>query len=364
MIVLLAGFLPSGTPYSEKEVLLVSQQGGMLGSQGLNYQHIELGDHMVLAKGVEGSPLLTQTGPIEVAKGVITAEEHLVEFSIPSTVIDDLSSASLDFVVSDTNGHGPLIITLNGQEVWSDYVEAGQAVEVELPVSEISDSNSIRITAGSSGWRIWSPTYYILENLQVKEQLISSEERTFEFQLSDAQLKNFYKGRVYMGNVKPTIRGEMAVILNEERVVFRGVPGRGAVINSFSSGVKADNTVTFRMIENGYYEMFNIEIIVFTSANATAGFSTDFTIPLEDLSRMREGREEGVVEIEVLKSADKPLEVVLAGEKDTALYRKEAEEGTLSLKFTGYEAARDNTLTIRSAGEYSLGNVEVKLVRK
>jgi len=79
LIVLIAGFLPSGTPYTEKELLLLSEQVGPLGSQGLNYQHIELGDHMVLSKGVEGAPLLTQTGPVEVAKGVITAEEHVVD---------------------------------------------------------------------------------------------------------------------------------------------------------------------------------------------------------------------------------------------------------------------------------------------
>ena len=83
LIVLIAGFLPSGTPYSPEEVLIMSKQAGPLGSEGFNYEHIELSDNVVLSKGVEGAPLLTQTGPIEVAKGVITAQEHQVEFLIP-----------------------------------------------------------------------------------------------------------------------------------------------------------------------------------------------------------------------------------------------------------------------------------------
>ena len=364
LIVLIAGFLPSGTPYSPKEVLIMSRQVGPLGSEGFDYQHIKLADNLVLSKGVEGAPLLTQTGPIEVAKGLITSQEHVVDFSIPEHVMNKLGSASLSFRVVDTNGYGPLKITLSGKEVWSDYLGRGETADVDLPVGQLSTKNTIRIEAGSSGWRIWSPTYYILENLQIKERLTSGEEKSFEFELSQDQLDKFYKGRVYIGNVKPVISGEMAIILNGEHIIFRGVPGKGSVINSFSSGVKDKNELTFKMLEDGYYEMSNLEVIVFTSSNTSAGFSSSFIIPVDDLARMRSGEEEGVVEIEVLESSDLPLEVTLSGEKETKLYSGVAGEGKLVLKFTGYEAAKDNTLVISSMGKYNIGTVSVKLVRK
>ncbi|MBR9689648.1 MAG: hypothetical protein GOV01_01985 [Candidatus Altiarchaeota archaeon] len=364
LVVLIAGFLPSGTPDASKEVLLLSKQVGPLGSEGFNYQHIKLGDNVVLSKGVEGTPLLTQAGPIEVAKGLITAQEHVVEFSIPSHIMEELSSSSISFRIIDTNRYGPFKVSLNGFEVWSDYLTRGQTVEIDLPVGQLSSDNTVKITAGSSGWKIWSPTFYIIENLQIKEKLTSGEEKTFEFILTPDQLEKFYKGRVYIGNVNPIIQGEIAMILNDERIIFRGVPGKGSVINSFSSGVKAENTLTLRLIEDGHYELTNLEVIIFTSANTSAGFSSDFSIPLDDLSKMRTGIEEGVIEIEVLETAEESLKVILSGETDIELYKGVPEKGILVLKFTGFEATKDNTLIISSVGDYNIGTVEVRLVKK
>lgn len=364
LVVLIAGFLPTGTPSGDSETLILSKQAGPLGSEGFNYGHIPLAANLVLSKGVEGAPLLTQSGPKEVAKGLITAQEHVIEFTVPQHVKDELSSATLSLKVAETNNYGPLKISLNGLDVWSDYVERGETLEVDLPISQINEDNTIRITAGSSGWKIWSPTYYILENIQVNERLTAGEEKSFEFELTEDELDKFYMGRVYIGNVKPVIQGELAMILNDERMIFRGVPGKGSVINSFSSGVREKNTLTFKLLEDGYYEMTNVEVIIFTSANTTAGFSASFNIPLEDLSNMRAGTEEGVIEIEVLSTAENPLKVILSGESDVELYSDIPSTGTMVLRFSGYEASTENTLTIRSGGDYSLGVVNVKLVKK
>lgn len=364
LVVLIAGFLPTGTPSGQKEILLLSKQAGPLGSEGFNYDHIELADNLVLSRGVEGAPLLTQSGPKEVAKGLITAQEHVIEFTIPSHIQEELSSATLSLYVTETNQYGPLKVMLNGLEVWSDYVDKGETLEIELPLGQIRGDNTIKITAGSSGWKIWSPTYYILENIQIKERLTSGEEKTFEFDMTADQLEKFHMGRVYIGNVNPIIQGELAIILNDERMIFRGVPGRGSVINSFSSGVKDSNTLTFKLLEDGHYEMTNLEVIIFTSANTTAGFSTKFTIPLEDLSKMRTGIEEGLIEIEVIGSSENSLIVILSGEQDIELYNDIANVGNMILRFTGYEASSENTLIVRSAGDYNIGTVNVKLVTK
>jgi len=365
MVVLIAGFLPSSTPQAAKEVLLMSKQAGALSSDGYNYRHIKLADNLIISKGVKGTPLLTQAGPIEVAKGVITSQEHTMDFEIPEHIRAKLSSTSLTFRIVDTNEYGPLKISLNGVEVWSGTAGRDEVVDVDLPLSQVLTQNVIKITAGSSGWRIWSPTFYIIENLQVKEKLTSGEEKTFNFELTQEQLDKFNKGRVYIGNVNPIVQGELVMILNGERIIFRGVPGKGSVINSFSSGVQKDNTITFKLTEDGYYEMKNLEIVVFTSANSTGGFSSDFSIPLEDLSKMRKGETEGVIEIDVTNTnSEQPLVVTLSGETEQELYNGIPEEGKLVLRFTGFEAAKSNTLTINSAGDYSLGLVNVKLVRK
>ena len=277
---------------------------------------------------------------------------------------NELSSATLSLEISETNGYGPLIVYLNGDLIWSEFSSKGNKLNIVLPVEKLLEDNKIRISAGSSGWKIWSPTYYIIESIEVREKLTSGDEKTLAFSVTNEMLEKFDLGRVYIGNVNPVVEGELAIILNDERIIFRGVPGRGSVINSFSSGIKKDNTVTFRLIEDGHYELSNLEMIIFTETNSTGGFSANFVIPVEELSKMMSGTSEGVVEIEVLKSTENKLNVILSGETDHELYNAIPNEGKIQLSFSGIEATRDNTLVIRSASEYELGLITVKLVER
>ena len=364
LIVLIAGFLPSGAPSQSKEYLLLSKQAGPIGASGFNYDHIPLSSNLILSKGVDGSPLFIKNNQVEVAKGIITTQEQEIEFSIPSNTINELSSATFSLTITETNGYGPLKIFLNGKEIWSDLVKVSESLSIPLPLDDLFESNIIKITAGSSGWKIWSPTYYILEKIQIKEKLTSGEEVSFDFELTEEQLEKFDRGRIYIGNVNPIIQGELAIILNDERIIFRGIPGEASFITSFSSGAQKENTITFKLLEDGHYELRNLEVIIFTATNSTGGFSTEFTIPVEELSKMRAGTKEGLVEIEILETSENLLQIILSGEEDVELYNNIPDEGKISLKFTGFEATKNNVLTIRSGGEYNLGTINIKLVEK
>ena len=51
-------------------------------------------------------------------------------------------------------------------------------------------------------------------------------------------------------------------------------------MSTFSSGIKSSNTVEFKLLEEGYYEMKNVEVIVFTQSNASSIFTTEFDITI------------------------------------------------------------------------------------
>ncbi len=364
MLVLLAGFVPSGTIEKQKENLLFSQKVGALGAGTYDYKHIPLADELLLSKGIEGTPLYEQAGPLEVARGVITSEEHLLNFNIPESTVSQLDSLSLSFDVLETNRYGPLKVELNGHEVVSEYLSPGD-FRVTLPLEYIRPGeNSVRILAGSSGWRLWSPTYYVIKNVRIKEAITPEEERTFSFQLSEEELNSLDKVRIAIGSIDASLEGDLAIILNGERIVFEGIPGRATFSPTFSSGLRQNNTITFKLLEDGSYAMRNVKLVLFLLKGGRGGFSKEFHISEEDLALMREGKEEGVVELEVKSTDDAPLRVVLEGEVPRTLYEGTPERGTLVLRFSGSEATTTNTLRISSAGDYYLGDVSVKLVMK
>ena len=143
LLVLLAGFLPGGTNARQSETLLLSENVGNIGSGEFTYKHIPLASTMVLAKGVEGTPLIDQTRIIEVAKGIITTEEHTVRFSVPPETIDELDSATIMLTIDDSNYYGPLIVTVNNQEVWNELSEDDN-LEIEIPLNVLQTENSIK----------------------------------------------------------------------------------------------------------------------------------------------------------------------------------------------------------------------------
>ena len=362
ILVLLAGFLPGGSNIRKDEILLLSDDVGQIGSGDFTYRHIPLTSGIVLAKGVDGTPLITQKENIEVAKGILTTEEHTVQFSIPANRISELESANLLLDIRETNKYGPLIVVVNGVELFKEIPKTDK-VEVNIPLSLLEQENAIKISSGSSGWRIWAPTTYKISELKVMETLTTEDSKSFTFSVDENELKNFYIGRIYMGSVKPHLAGEITIILNNENVVYRGLPGTGAFMASFSSGIRKSNSVEIKLLESGYYEMKNIDAIVFTQSNLSSIFTKEFQTSASDLAKLRDGELRGIIEVEVAISSGDLLQVTLSGESDTVLYRTPATEGLVELGFSGNEVSSTNRIIIESPGVYEIKSLRIKLVK-
>ena len=358
-LVFLSGFI-SETKHGVKEIPLLYQEIGTIGGVGFSYRHISLGSGFSLAKGVEGTPIISQPGPVEIAKGIFTTEEHVVEFDVPD--VGELTTAKLEAEVVDTNRYGPLVVYLNGEEIWKGYAEKGQKVEVELPVEKLGSRNTLKIACSSSGWKIWAPNYYVLENVRITETVSSGEKVRLNFTLTDEELANFYSARFYSA-LDPKLPGEIAIVLNDEKVIYRGVPNQRAFMVPFSSGVRRNNKLEIQLLSDGAYEFREPQIVVLTQQNATAGVSLMLKIPAEYLTAMRAGKLVGEIEMNVRRTGETPLEVILSAEREKLLYRGIPKPGKLVLRFTGDEVSSENTVVLRSGSIYEIEYIKVRLVK-
>ncbi len=362
LLVFLSGFLPEGSQKAKsKEIPLLYQEVGTIGGTGFSYIHISLGSGFTLSKGVEGTPIVYRKGPVEIAKGVFTTEEHLIEFSVPN--LNEISSTTFEAEVVDTNGYAPLFIYLNGKEVWKGYAKKGEKIVVPLPMDLIRASNTLKISCGSSGWRIWAPAYYVLENIQIAEKVSTGEKVSLSFELTPAELANFYSANFY-SPIVPKIPGEMVITLNGEKVIYRGVPNMKIFVVPFSSGLKeGENTLEIQLLSDGEYEFRDPQVVIINQKNATAGVSYPLNIPQDYLRALKSGVLVGEIEIKVNKAGDTPLTIILSSDVERKIYEGIPNPGVMVLRFTGDEVSDRNTLILRSTSIYEIEYIKVRLVK-
>jgi hypothetical protein len=95
-----------------------------------------------------------------VANGFGKREIFRKRFSLAS--LNSVRMGKLKINVLDTNLYGPLIIILNDEVIYENYTEPGSILEITINPSLLKEENEIVIFCGSSGWRLWAPTTYIL----------------------------------------------------------------------------------------------------------------------------------------------------------------------------------------------------------
>ncbi|MFH1420949.1 MAG: hypothetical protein ABIG30_03210 [Candidatus Aenigmatarchaeota archaeon] len=131
--------------------------------------------------------------------------------------IRDLSyvnSARLSFVVKDTNKYGPLVVSVNDRVISSKAYNMGEQY-VDIDPSILSNDITIKIKPSSSGWFIWAPTVYDLEEIKLSIHSLTSKAQTFNFLLSDDEINNWERG--YLAMQLSSYSGPLFVELNGEQ---------------------------------------------------------------------------------------------------------------------------------------------------
>jgi len=162
--------------------------------------------------------------------------------------------------VKDTNLYGPLVIILNGNLLYENLSLAGKH-EIEFNKSLLADENTLEIKAGSSGWRFWAPTVYILDFKLVLGTL-GMKTKTYEFTLGDEAVAlsgarfNAYGTKQGTGNLIVKVNG-VEIYRDNKTYVLQDFSFRETNLKS------GKNKIDLLTEQNTKYDLKEAELIIF-----------------------------------------------------------------------------------------------------
>ncbi len=358
LLIFLAGFVGEGEKkVSKGEILLASENIGMLGSNIGGVKRMEISGRFSISKGTGSVSIVSEEGPIEVAKGFLTTKEHIISFQTGRS-----QEAELEFTVEDSNYYGELEVYLNNELIWHGMPEKGEKVSILLEKEKIRASNELRISAQSSGWRIWAPTYYILKDLKVSEKVEEKEAKELIFYLDSKDLSNLNLARLVLRVSEGT--GDVRMLLNNH-LIYSGSLSEELSLIDFSPAFleEGNNSLRLEMASNGFYTVEYAKLLLFYGGNQTSIKVIKVEIPESDYIKLKQGIYKGVIEVEVNKVLrEGKLKISVITDTERVLYNREASKGKLVFYFTGDEVSPEFKLSISSEGTYEIGEVVVKLV--
>lgn len=226
------------------------------------YRHISLAKDFYVSYTAKEELATELNG--QVSNGLFGGVNKKIEFAIPTKQAVD---SKVNFTVEDTNLYGKMIFALNGQEIFSNFSFPGTHT-FNFPTSLIKETNVFEALAESSGWKIWAPTVYIF-NSSLFVSYLGIEEKTFEFNLTDLELKDLTESRVVLFINKKEGEGNIIIKVNGNDVYRKSPKVRErttTVIADFSSALlRLSNRVDLLTDPNTKYNIEEAEVIVFWS---------------------------------------------------------------------------------------------------
>lgn len=119
----------------------------------------------------------------DVFSGLLFGENKVV-YNLSKSALQDVE---INFVVTDTNDLGDMLITVNGKLLEKRRFPAG-TYSINVPAEMIEDHMLIEIVAESSYWKIWAPNIY----------RISDASATFTSYFEESAQYKFYLGEEYI----------------------------------------------------------------------------------------------------------------------------------------------------------------------
>ncbi len=242
-----------------KELLLEEFPGRI---DYLQYDEIEHSLPSVFIYTEESSEILYEKSVITVKNGLFSEETSTFDFRIESvSLTEDLL---LSFAVEELSG--TLLISFNGENIYSGSPEDGATPIITIPNSLLLSNNEVEFSVSSPGISFWRTHYATLANIKVVADVTdtSFQEATSTFLLSDTEYANLENLELrFQPECDFASVGRLHVSVNG-REVYAGVPDCGLefVPIEFSKELtyEGENTVHFST-ESGQYSLLHVRVI-------------------------------------------------------------------------------------------------------
>ena len=106
----------------------------------------------------------TLISSLTVSRNILQNNYKTITFDVDN--MNDLADLKLLFLVGDSKG--PLTITLNDQVVYEGVLSSNE-LPLSLPLDSLQESGNILKLSTGLGWNIFSPNYYLVQDMQLIE---------------------------------------------------------------------------------------------------------------------------------------------------------------------------------------------------
>ena len=118
-------------------------------------EQLSLGEDFTISGAAGEEKITTVSGTV--SRGLITGIDRSLSFEVPNFA--SVSGGEIKLNIINANLYGPLLIGINGENVYADYPRVGRHV-VDFGKDVLEPYTTLEVEAGSSGWRFWAPTIY------------------------------------------------------------------------------------------------------------------------------------------------------------------------------------------------------------
>ncbi len=167
-------------PSVEEETPSSGEKGHALPTFKTEVKHIYLAKNLRVSF-LKGKKTLFSENNITIANGFGKRKFYIKDFSLESPELIEKSEIELRII--DSNYYGVFEIYLNGEKIYSGYPQRGKII-IPVNVSLLKALNTLQIFCGSSTWRLWAPTTWIL-SFNFSVYYLDLKKQTLPFLIGD-----------------------------------------------------------------------------------------------------------------------------------------------------------------------------------
>lgn len=300
---------------------------------------------------------------VDIRSGLLSTTDYTRTFELTEDDLNKLSTATLSGKIEGTNMYGKLLIGLNGQPIYSNFLSPGESFDVDVDNSFFLQQNNFLVTAESSGWRLWAPTVYLVKNLVLKSDFTGEVSQSFDFHLKEEETPvNLVRIILKFDEISGS--GNLIVRLNGN-TVFNDVPGLVQWIDIEGNVTEGKNTIEMVSDKDTEFTVSSAEVIVFWTRQASEELEVEVSLSASQYNRLP-----GEIKFKVEKVFGNPTSLVAtienpSGEKHSIAVQGILEEGkTITVNLPkNYAGVGKNRVifSVTGSGGYTLSDFRVSV---
>ena len=245
-----------GSPELNKTLLSVEKLG-TVGFAKATPREIPIGN--VNVGNLPGEDLEFETNGAIIKNGLFSKNSQGISFNG-----ERAQKATLSFRVDETNKYGRLVIMHGGLTIYNEKAEVGT---YSFERYNLNDTNTLDISATSSGIKFWAPTTYVLSDIKLTVDRYADRDHAVPFQVYSYEASGWSIGRISFVLESKTGSENLSIEVNGKPVYSDSpapdVPTQIDFSRHETRVSPGENLLSFKTGRDSAYIMKNTRLTIF-----------------------------------------------------------------------------------------------------